>query len=414
MPGPPTTCRSARVQPWLAAVDAEIAILGGGCAGLSLATHLTADRGPRRARVVVLEARRDYTRDRTWCFWPVEPHPFTDAVSHRWARWEVLDQGRRVRRGSPHLPYVQIPADAFYARARERIDAAPAVDLHLGVDVRRVDDRGDHVALDTSGGPLRVAHVFDTRPPLAPAAASAVAEVTLLQHFVGWEVVADRPAFDPEVVTLMDFSVPQRDGLHFVYVLPYAADRALVEATYFTPALLPEATYERALRDYLGDRLGVGAFEVVLRERGVIPMTTAPPALRQSPRVHNLGLRGGAAKASTGYAFLAIQRSAAELARRLAIARPGALIDPPEPRPALAVAMDRVFLSHLERHPERAPALFVDLFERLPPDLLIRFLSDRATPAECLRVMASTPLAAMTREVLRSRARWLRPASRPL
>ena len=50
-------------------------------------------------------------------------------------------------------------------------------------------------------------------------------------------------------------------------------------------------------------------------------------------------------------------------------------------------------------------------FDRLPPDLLIRFLSDHASARECLRVMTSTPLAAMTREVLRSRARWLRPAS---
>ena len=208
----------------------------------------------------------------------------------------------------------------------------------------------------------------------------------------------------------MDFDVSQRDGLHFVYVLPYAADRALVEATYFTPAVLPPAAYERALRDYLGERYGLHAFDIALTERGVIPMTTAPTALQQSPRVHNLGLRGGAAKASTGYAFLAVQRSARELARRLLAAPPGARIDPVPPRPARAVAMDRVFLAHIARHPERAPDLFLDLFERLPADLLVRFLSDQATLSECLRVMAATPLAAMTGEVLRSRSRWLRPA----
>ena len=70
--------------------------------------------------------------------------------------------------------------------------------------------------------------------------------------------------------------------------------------------------------------------------------------------------------------------------------------------------MDRVFLSYLARHPGRGPALFVDLFERLPPDLLCRFLTDHGTPLDGLRVMASTPLAQMTAEVVRSRARWLR------
>ena len=130
---------------------------------------------------------------------------------------------------------------------------------------------------------------------------------------------------------------------------------------------------------------------------------------RSSPRVINIGLRGGLAKASTGYAFDAIQTFSAELAGRL-VARVGAPIEPPPPRPAAVVAMDRVFLSYIARHPLRAPALFVDLFEKLPPALLCRFLTDRGSPLDSLRVMASTPLGQMTAEALRSRARWLRTA----
>ena len=131
---------------------------------------------------------------------------------------------------------------------------------------------------------------------------------------------------------------------------------------------------------------------------------------RQSPRVVNIGLRGGLAKASTGYAFQAIQSFSAELAERIVAARHDAPIEPPPPRPAAAVAMDRVFLSYIDRHPGRAPALFVDLFAKLPPALLCRFLTDRGSPLDSLRVMASTPLGQMTAEVLRSRARWLRSA----
>lgn len=72
--------------------------------------------------------------------------------------------------------------------------------------------------------------------------------------------------------------------------------------------------------------------------------------------------------------------------------------------------MDRVFLSYIDRHPGRAPALFVDLFEKLPPELLCRFLTDHGSPLDSLRVMASSPLGRMTAEALRSRARWLRSA----
>ncbi|MCB9568858.1 MAG: lycopene cyclase [Myxococcales bacterium] len=402
-------------------MEVDLAIIGGGCAGLSLAVELAAAEWPpgQRPRVALIEPRTDFVRDRTWCFWPVIPHAFDAAIRARWPRWEVRAPGRQVIRGSSRLPYVQIPADAFYEVALGRLRAAPNVELLLGGAVHEIVDAGDHVALETSAGHLRAALAFDSRPPpIAPGPAPDhdpdATEVTLLQHFVGWEIACDRPCFDPTMATLMDFAVPQGDGLHFFYVLPQAADRALVEATYFTPTTLPTATYEARIRDYLGRRFGVRDFAIELRERGVIPMSSAPARPRASPRVYNIGLRGGLAKASTGYAFLAIQAHARALAGRLARAPRGAPIAPPPARSELAVAMDRVFLSHVARHPERAPGLFADLFERLPPELLIRFLSDRATPLECLRVMSTTPLAAMTREVIRSRGRWLRPATLPL
>lgn len=73
--------------------------------------------------------------------------------------------------------------------------------------------------------------------------------------------------------------------------------------------------------------------------------------------------------------------------------------------------MDRVLLAHLQRTPSRGPPLLVDLFDKLPPDLLCRFLSDRAGPLDYPRVMLATPMAEMTAAVVRSRALWLRAAS---
>lgn len=410
----------AQTPAMVARVEADFAVIGGGCAGLSLATAIAATAGAGRGRaprIVIVEPRERYVRDRTWCMWPVEAQPFTAAIRHRWSRWEVRTPGRTIIRGSERLPYVHIAADAFYEQALARLRDR-GVELHLGVSATSVTDEGDGVTIETSAGPLRARLAFDSRPAkmesaeaLANAEAGGVDEVNLLQHFVGWEIEADGAPFDPSTAILMDFEVPQEDGLHFLYVLPFSRDRALVEATYFSGSTLPTATYEARIRDYLARRFAVRDFAIEFRERGVIPMTTAPASPQPSPRVFDIGLRGGLAKPSTGYAFLAIQRYSREMAARLLRAgdRPPR---PPAARPARAVAMDRVFLSYLHRSPERGPDLFADLFERLPPELLIRFLSDRASPRECLRVMSASPLSAMTREVFRSRARWMRPATR--
>ncbi len=389
-------------------VDAQAVIVGGGCAGLSLAVHVV--EAARRAgtacpRVVVLEPRTQYLRDRTWCGWRFESHPFVASVTQRWERWAVQDGARRVLRGSARHPYEHIPADRFYAQARELLAAAPAVSLQLGAQVTGIEAQGGQVVVHSSAGSLRAGLVLDSRPDAAPEP-SAVAEVDLVQHFAGWEVEAARPCFDPGVVEMMDFAVVQARGLHFMYVLPFSSTRALVEATYISPRPLPAAQYEADIRGYLGRR-GVSEYTIGFREAGQIPMSTRPLRAKVSPRVLQIGLRGGLAKPSTGYAFAAIQQFSALLAARM-VARPGEPVEPPAPRPAAAVAMDRVFLSYLGRHPERGAGLFVDLFERLPADLLCRFLTDHGSPLDGLRVMASSPLAQMTAEVVRSRARWLR------
>jgi lycopene beta-cyclase len=184
-----------------------------------------------------------------------------------------------------------------------------------------------------------------------------------------------------------------------MYVLPLSATEALVEDTYFSHQPHPVEVYVEAIKTFLGERHGVTQFDTAYSEHGVIPMTTAEPSTpaTPSPRIYALGLRGGLAKPSTGYAFLAIQRHAAELARRLSLSD---LPPPPRPRSRRAHWLDGVFLSHLERFPEHAPDLFATLFERAPVDALVRFLSERSSIADDLSVMAALPARPFVREAL--------------
>lgn len=392
---------------------ADLVIVGAGCAGLSLAVQIALQtrRSRRRCpRVVLVEPRTGYVRDRTWCYWRFVDHPFVAGVTRRWTRWLVREGDRTVVRGSERHPYEHLPADVFYDMSRAILADFPEIELRPGCEALAIAERGDAVEVATSAGTIRAALAFDSRPPAA--AAPDPGEVDLLQHFVGWEVEAPRAVFDPETPVLMDFAVGQARGIHFMYVLPFSPTRALVETTYISPAPLPAAVYDDDLRAYLRDRFGLAEPAVRWVERGAIAMSTRPPAPRTGRRVVHLGLRGGLAKGSTGYAFQAIQGFSAALARDL-LERPGAPPRVPAPRPAPAVAMDRVLLSHLQRRPARGPPLLVDLFEKLPPDLLCRFLSDHAGPLDYPRVMLATPMAEMTAAVLRSRALWLRAASEP-
>ena len=63
----------------------DIAILGGGCAGLSLARELT--NLSYSKRVIVIEPRTIYEHDRTWCFWAEAQHSLSEIVSNKWQHW---------------------------------------------------------------------------------------------------------------------------------------------------------------------------------------------------------------------------------------------------------------------------------------------------------------------------------------
>lgn len=383
------------------ALDADCVVVGAGCAGLSLAVALLEQRLPEKAKIILVDSRDSYTRDRNWCFFNAIRHPFEDAVAHRFASWRVRNQGKSIDRFAKGTAYCHVPSDRFYEIAQSKIAASRGrAELHLGVSVGQAEETANGAVLETSIGRLRTKFVFDSR---AVKVAASPSHTHLLQHFVGHEIEVDRPVFDPTTATLMDFDVTQAHGIHFVYILPFSATRALVESTFFSPNLLETNIYEHAIRSYLEDRFGLENANIVDRERGVIPMSSQPIDAHPSPHVFRIGLAGGFAKPSTGYAFLASQRVAKLTAQQFAN---GTLASPVEVRPQRSAFLDAVFLSFLQRYPNLAPDIFFRLFERTPPEVLVRFMSETSSRLDDLRVMAALPKLAFMGETARSLPAW--------
>ena len=112
--------RAMRAQPGgqMPRPDVDIAILGGGCAGLSVAVRLAA--AGRSLRVI--EPREAYVEDRAWSFWRTSRDPFEDCVRRSWSELGYPGAGRTsVRRNSNRLRYQTVGAGAFYDRAQALI-----------------------------------------------------------------------------------------------------------------------------------------------------------------------------------------------------------------------------------------------------------------------------------------------------
>jgi len=64
-------------------------IIGGGCAGLSLAYELEIHNKLENKTLAIIEPRDEYKRDKTWSFWKVSEHNFDDCVIKNWKNFSV-------------------------------------------------------------------------------------------------------------------------------------------------------------------------------------------------------------------------------------------------------------------------------------------------------------------------------------
>ncbi|MEQ8332516.1 lycopene cyclase family protein [Nisaea sp.] len=359
-------------------IRTSIAIIGGGCAGMSLAARLAEANGPD---CIVLEAAPNFQGNRTWCFWDNgQASRWNLETDFSWPAWSLRKDGKEiVHRGSSYS-YSGISGESFFRQQTAKIQASSNVRVILNSPVAAIKEDGALVFGPGEAGLVEADLIVDTRPVSQPDA--------LLQHFLGWEVIVDEEIFDPTKAILMDFDVPQDRGLHFFYVLPFSAKRALVEATVLSPSVWQRKAYEEALLSYLKDRFRLEAeqFQIIRRESGVLPM-----ARRETENSENcvlLGTVAGAMKASSGYAFPFIQSQADAMAESIlgGQKRPRTL-----KRGRLTAFMDDLFVEVLRRTPQRAPSFFRDIFFGTDADQFARFMMDDATMADRLAIVRSLP-----------------------
>ncbi|MDE3253356.1 MAG: lycopene cyclase [Bacteroidota bacterium] len=352
--------------------------------------RMMADSFFENKRILVIDQSFKDTNDRTWCFWETQPGFFEQIVHHRWEnlRFFSADYTDTIR--IQPYQYKMIRGIDLY----EKVSRATSTRSNIEWRFEKV------MAIENEPGKVRVRtdlfeytglYVFNsihfTENGL-PAKIDKKGNHFLLQHFAGWVIETDTDCFDPGTATFMDFRVSQEAGTTFVYVLPTSARTALVEYTLFSESLLAREAYEAALKDYIGRYLAVTDYTIQHREFGVIPMTNQSFPL-QNGRIIQIGIAGGQAKGSSGYAFRFIQKQAAAIVENL---RSGGSM-----RNRLSLAdrkfrfYDGVLLRVLQSGRMSGADIFARIFEKNPPGRVLRFLDNETGWVDDLLIMRSVP-----------------------
>jgi lycopene beta-cyclase len=378
--------------------DLDLIIIGAGCAGLSLGVQL-AKMKEGTPKTLLLEQRKVYENDRTWCFWGQQGNAYSDLASHQWTQLVVQSEKEKIALDCSFAPYQILSSKIFYDNALELMGLNPLVDLRMNSALLKEPEfHQGWWDFETSFGRMRAKSVVDTRPKVS----NELKGTKLWQSFLGYEIESEQAMFDPKMATLMDFYKANSEFVGFNYVLPQSEKRALIEFTVFAkrPYIQDElvSRLEESVIQYLGSK----SFKILRKESGLIPMgLVTDNALANDIDTHptyvRVGLTAGAARPATGYAFQRIQNWAIQCASSLST---GGLPITHVQDSFLLRKMDDIFLNVIRNNPELGPNLFVDLFSKVDGRKLVRFLSDRGQFLDYLAIVRAMPASPFLKDIL--------------
>lgn len=366
--------------------DFDYLLVGGGLGNALIALALF-DARPG-LRVGLVEQRGSLGGNHVWCFHAGDvdsaARPFVSRlVSARWPRYEVRfpELARTLEE-----PYAAVRSERLNQVVQEAFIGRTGSRLFLDARAVRVTDRS--VTLET-GQELHARTVIESRGPEALNTGPRAG----YQKFLGLELKLRRPA-PIDHPLLMDALVPQRDGFRFLYALPFAPDRVLLEDTYFSDS--PELDRERLEAEILGyaEKNGFHIDYVAREETGVLPLPTRLPKL-DNPAPNGplvAGYQGAWFHPVTGYSFPV----AARLASAIAQADPAALraqvwpmlVREQRSQLRFCLLLNQLFFTAFAPGERRN---VIERFYRLPPDAVRRFYAMTLTHADRARILCGRP-----------------------
>lgn len=370
-------------------------IIGAGASGLMLAEALGKDSSFKDKSILLLDKDSKSNNDRTWCFWENGNGDFDTILHKTWNSIYFGDHAHNARLNIEPYSYKMVRGIDFYTSYKNKIAAFPNITFKTDM-VLNIEDLDTEVLVKTENTKYRAEKVFNSI--LDYKVLKNQSKYPLLQqHFLGWFVKTEKPVFDMDQATFMDFSVPQKGNTRFMYVLPFSETEALVEYTLFSENLLPETEYEEAIISYLRDQLQCDTYTIVEKEKGNIPMTCFDFNVINSKNLLHIGLAGGWAKPSSGYTFRYAWKMSKLLVAYLKEDKPLHKFS----RKDRFWFYDLLLLDILHKDNSKGEMIFGQLFKNRAPQLIFKFLDEETTVWEDLKIILACPFYDFTAALLR-------------
>jgi len=338
-------------------------IIGGGCAGLSLAYELEINEKLKDKTLAIIEPRTEYKKDKTWSFWKVSAHNFDDCVKKSWKNFTINIPKKTNHLECNNYPYQSIDSGLFYEKINNKLKENK--NIYFFKNISEINSKNSFI--------------FNSVPSIKKN------HRNFWQHFCGVEIETQNDFFDDEIFNLMDFECDQRESVHFFYTLPYSKTKALVETTWLSKMNdSSQKDYDNQIKDYLENHLNLKNYKITYKEEGAIPLFY--PTYEEIKNRINIGTAGGMTRLSTGYTFLNIQEHSKYICKNIENISNTKKFEIDKKYQFL----DDIFLRVLEKNPKKMPDIFFKMFKS-SPKTVIKFLSNKSNFFEDLSIIFKMP-----------------------
>ncbi|MDC0628356.1 lycopene cyclase family protein [Pelagibacteraceae bacterium] len=341
----------------------DYVIIGGGCAGLSLAYELEVNNKLKDKTLAIIEPRKEYTRDKTWSFWKVFDHNFEDCIIKSWNNFTINTSENSHELNSKKFPYQSIDSGKFYKKINLKLVSNSNISFFKNLS--EVNSKSSIVFNS----------IFE----------DDLDKSKLWQHFQGVEIETSKDIFDDEILNLMDFNCDQKNNVHFFYTLPFSKNKALIETTWLSDLENQDLMdYDHQLENYIKNNLRIKNYKIKFVEKGAIPLFY--PSIKKNSKIINIGSAGGMTRLSTGYTFLNIQEHSKYILKN---------IDKIDKVKKYNLGqkykfLDKIFLKVLKNNPQKMPNIFYKMF-KCSPNTVIKFLSNKSNILEDINIISKMP-----------------------
>ena len=358
----------------------DLVVIGAGLSSLMFLNRYL--KKFKKHSVLILESKKSIKKDQTFCVWE---GPGLDSIQKNfnlkpkktWNEILIKNQDKNISRTIS--PYQYVCFDGYETFNRLIKEHANQVEIKRNILVDKIEKKHDVFNVFCKNKLFQGHYVVDSRNNDKDL---DVTSVHVKQAFVGHEIDVPKDTFSSDQATIMSFK-DNSEEVEFTYILPFSSKKALIETTVFSknPNLNRIAIRHKELLKAYKD------YKILRTEKAIIPMAimkdkTENAALR-------IGTNAGMVRPSSGYSM----RRIASWILNINIVKLNEVNHKyyQYKQDKFLNWLDSIFLKVIYFYPDQGPYLFMQLFSSVSMPSLIRFLSDKPSILDLIKVLWSMP-----------------------